>query len=287
MYGISEGGRRPGRPQGGGAAPVGQCGNCVPIVACAPLLEQVSTTCQLPDAGLGVCCPVLPKPSVGQGDNRLFTLRRQQVQMRNLSPHEVNSACQKGLSFLGQVTDLESQLIANNLVLPVDTPAHGHLKFFRVTRTARQADLAAQQVNQASRSLLNEFRLSPAQGTHGLRQFPVRNSILADNCPRAPPCNPRAKYRSIDGTCNNLENPLYGKSETSFQRVMPPVYGDGVSSPRTRSVTGSELPLERVVASNILVDRDDPDREFTLSVMQWAQWIDHDLTHAPFASLRM
>ena len=59
----------------------------------------------------------------------------------------------------------------------------------------------------------------------------------------------------------------------------------GVSAPRTRSVTGSALPNERVVASSILVDRNDPDQSFTLSVMQWGQFIDHDLTHAPFASL--
>ena len=58
-----------------------------------------------------------------------------------------------------------------------------------------------------------------------------------------------------------------------------------MSSPRTHSVTGSVLPSEREVASAVLVDRDDPDQHFTLSVMQWAQFIDHDLTHAPFSSL--
>ena len=75
--------------------------------------------------------------------------------------------------------------------------------------------------------LPTSLRLSPAQGTHGLRQFPVRNSILANNCPVTPRCDHSAKYRTHDGTCNNLANPLYGKSETAFQRILPPVYGDG------------------------------------------------------------
>ena len=59
----------------------------------------------------------------------------------------------------------------------------------------------------------------------------------------------------------------------------------GVSTPRTRSVVGTPLPPERVVASTVLVDRDDPDQQFTLSVMQWAQFIDHDLTFTPFTRL--
>ncbi|KAF2368400.1 hypothetical protein FHG87_000863 [Trinorchestia longiramus] len=281
---VRPGNRRP--VQGGQpAAPVGQCSNCVPIVACAALLEQVSTTCQLPGAGLGVCCPQLPVASVGKGDSRLFTEPRIQVPMKDLSSQDVNSACRQGLTVLDQVRNLENQMINTNQIVEKFTPEYGHLKFFKVTRTARQAHQAALQVNQASREMLSDFGLTRAQGTHGLRQVQVRNSILSGNCPVAPQCNPNAKYRTIDGSCNNLDNPLYGKSETAFQRIVPPVYDDGVSTPRTRSVTGSALPAVRIVASNVLVDRNDEDREFTLSVMQWAQFIDHDLTHAPFSSL--
>ena len=59
----------------------------------------------------------------------------------------------------------------------------------------------------------------------------------------------------------------------------------GVSSPSTKDKFGGEMPSERIVASTVLVDRNDEDQEFTTSVMQWAQFIDHDLTHAPFMSL--
>ena len=58
----------------------------------------------------------------------------------------------------------------------------------------------------------------------------------------------------------------------------------GIRSPRTRSVTGNFLPNERKISNTVLIDLDDPDPQFTLSVMQWGQFIDHDLTHAPFAS---
>lgn len=53
-------------------------------------------------------------------------------------------------------------------------------------------------------------------------------------------------------------------------------------SPRITGVDGEPLPNVRVVSNNILLDVDIPATQFTLGVMQWAQFIDHDLTHAPF-----
>ena len=42
-----------------------------------------------------------------------------------------------------------------------------------------------------------------------------------------PPCA-LSRYRTMDGTCNNLEYPLrYGVSKTPFRRVLPADYGDG------------------------------------------------------------
>ena len=40
-----------------------------------------------------------------------------------------------------------------------------------------------------------------------------------------------SKYRSIDGTCNNLANPLWGASLTAFRRLLPAQYEDGFNQP--------------------------------------------------------
>lgn len=269
---------------GGGAPPSGQCGNCVSMAACSFVVAfgQAPSTCQTSDAAQGVCCP---QTGAGSNTRRLFPDNKPQVALKPVSQQQVNHACQDGISFLQNLNRLESELISANKVVKRNTPERGHLKFFKVTETAKESHAKALQITEASRSMMNDLSLTRAQGGHGLRQLPVRQSILANHCPRIPQCNPRAKYRTIDGTCNNLANPLYGKSETAFNRILPPMYEDGVSRPRTKSVTGADLPFERVVASSILVDRNDPDQTFTLSVMQWAQFIDHDLTHAPFPSL--
>ncbi|XP_059502044.1 peroxidasin homolog isoform X2 [Stegostoma tigrinum] len=40
------------------------------------------------------------------------------------------------------------------------------------------------------------------------------------------------KYRSHDGTCNNLQHPMWGASLTAFERILKPVYENGFSLPR-------------------------------------------------------
>lgn len=95
------------------------------------------------------------------------------------------------------------------------------------------------------------------------------------------PCDPNSPYRTLSGHCNNLRNPNLGKSLTTFARLLPPVYEDGVSKPRISSVTGSPLPNPRVISTVIHPDISNLHNRYTLMVMQYAQFIDHDLTMTP------
>lgn len=58
------------------------------------------------------------------------------------------------------------------------------------------------------------------------------------------PCNVPAKkicsqsrYRTLDGSCNNLKYSFWGAAMQRYNRLLPPRYKDGFSSP-TVSVTG-------------------------------------------------
>ncbi|KAF7389163.1 hypothetical protein HZH66_010300 [Vespula vulgaris] len=95
------------------------------------------------------------------------------------------------------------------------------------------------------------------------------------------PCDPTTPYRTLSGHCNNLRNPNLGQSLTTFARLLPPVYEDGVSKPRSRSVTGVPLPNPRVVSTVIHPDISNLHNRYTLMVMQFAQFLDHDLTMTP------
>lgn len=64
--------------------------------------------------------------------------------------------------------------------------------------------------------------------------FPDRTEfsrLMAPYCPiREPTCNRNDRYRTADGSCNNIRNPLWGASITTQARFLPPVYGDSESS---------------------------------------------------------
>ena len=41
------------------------------------------------------------------------------------------------------------------------------------------------------------------------------------------------------------------------------------------------LPSARSVSNAIIADHDNPSQEFTLLLMQWGQFVDHDITFTP------
>ena len=115
------------------------------------------------------------------------------------------------------------------------------------------------------------------------------------------PCDAYHPYRAADGSCNNLEMPLWGSANSAFQRTLLPQYSDGVWRPKVAK-TGAALPSARLVRKmimfsqifleilpflqcqvsiNIVPDVDAPSELDTHNVMQWGQFVDHDITHTP------
>jgi len=95
------------------------------------------------------------------------------------------------------------------------------------------------------------------------------------------PCDFTVRYRSFSGRCNNLLSPNKGMAGTLFHRLLPAEYQDGISSPRSSTSRGSPLPNPRKVSLNIHTSQATPDPQFTLTLMQWGQFVDHDLARVP------
>ncbi|XP_017777040.1 PREDICTED: peroxidasin [Nicrophorus vespilloides] len=94
-----------------------------------------------------------------------------------------------------------------------------------------------------------------------------------------------SKYRSIDGTCNNLQNPTWGASLTGFRRILKPIYENGFSTPigwnKDMKYYGFKKPSSRLVSTSLISTNEiTPDDKITHMVMQWGQFLDHDLDHA-------
>lgn len=62
------------------------------------------------------------------------------------------------------------------------------------------------------------------------------------------------RYRTLDGSCNNLENPTWGKSNTPYDRLVSPNYSDGIFEIRKSVVNEMSLPEASLVSNNGLID---------------------------------
>ena len=100
-------------------------------------------------------------------------------------------------------------------------------------------------------------------------------------CPVDATCNQEDKFRSLDGSCNNLKNPMFGKVFTPVQRILPNAYKDHIMIPR-KAKSGSPLPSARLVSTKLTsVDKKKPSEINTNLLMAIGQFIDHDLVHTP------
>ncbi|XP_056640874.1 peroxidase-like [Diorhabda sublineata] len=101
--------------------------------------------------------------------------------------------------------------------------------------------------------------------------------IIQPGCGTVPDTCPDTNYRSYDGSCNNLRNPIWGTPNTPYNRLLPANYEDGIQDP-VLSKTGKELPLARSVSLLLYPDVPIEDPIFTLNAMQYGQIITHDLS---------
>lgn len=114
------------------------------------------------------------------------------------------------------------------------------------------------------------------------REAGCREESKVIRCPR------NAKYRTITGECNNVENPLFGSAPRVFGRLLPAHYYDveGLNNPigYPDQPLAPKVPSPFEVAREFISGQDKPSRRRRLHshfVMQWGQWVDHDLTLAP------
>ena len=127
------------------------------------------------------------------------------------------------------------------------------------------------------------------------RPSEIAQIIQASGCrsPKTPVCDATSRFRTIDGTCNNLRKPLQGGTDTPFRRLLPAYYEDGVEVPKGRAQANgclksfcngpfsAPVPSARLASSLIVGDDQvSTEKPFTHMVMQWGQFLDHDLDFA-------
>lgn len=128
----------------------------------------------------------------------------------------------------------------------------------------------------------NVFFQRPVGGDSFLRSFLHTGSNLQPDpstlgCGTPPASCPNTRYRSYDGSCNNLRNPVWGTPNTPYNRLLTQNYGDGIITP-PKARSGNDLPLSRLVSLALYPDIPVEDPKWTLNTMQYGQIITHDMS---------
>jgi peroxidase len=266
-------------------------GLCKPLAQCAIFYAEIPSLlerpCQTQNGQKGVCCPTenhakakpIP-PGVGS-DGVLSPPPIPDIPLPRISLGQITKIADVGIQKFKQRLEKVTDILFNKKVqIPRGSPSAAHQKFFTTTNAVLEMGNSAQINIEASMSLINSLNLSPQQGTFALPSISVRGTSIESTCPPVAKCNLNYPYRTMDGSCNNKQNPDWGKSQVALQRILPPKYGDGVNSPRVQS-SGLPLPSARLISEKFIPDENRPYANLTLMMMQWGQFVDHDLDHTP------
>ena len=99
-------------------------------------------------------------------------------------------------------------------------------------------------------------------------------------CPfkRVPECDPNIRYRSLDGSCNNLQNRWWGKSEIPYKRYIAAEYSDGFQQPRMFSKSRRPLPNSRFISRSLCVNNNLSEVFYSHILATFGQFLAHDMT---------
>lgn len=127
----------------------------------------------------------------------------------------------------------------------------------------------------------NSYNLNFVQyGRQAPKKISLKRTQLESLCPaRDLPHCPAAsrRYRTHDGTCNNVRKSRWGSAQMPFHRYLAPEYADGIDSIRRSRVGGGPLASARFISLLVHGAKDD-DAQVTLMLPQWGQFVDHDVT---------
>eukprot|EP00095_Tigriopus_kingsejongensis_P003939 maker-scaffold473_size162088-snap-gene-0.25 protein:Tk03939 transcript:maker-scaffold473_size162088-snap-gene-0.25-mRNA-1 annotation:"hypothetical protein DAPPUDRAFT_42141" len=140
--------------------------------------------------------------------------------------------------------------------------------------------MAALLIEEVTRQLAKDFALNRGEVGSKVETVPIKDTMLSEICPdiEAAFCFPQ-KYRTPNGECNNVKNPMWGVTGAAYLRLLAPQYDDGVGTPRIKGTRGQPLPDALTLSSKLLWSQDKPHEHLTALAAIWGQFVAHDISY--------
>ncbi|CAG0923981.1 unnamed protein product, partial [Notodromas monacha] len=218
-------------------------------------------------------------------------------------PGEVlQSSVDRAKRDLGAVRDVEWDLWQQQLQADPKSPVGTAYAFLRPKRNALRVANTSFILEFASKRFIKNFvneQGRPLKDLEGDSKAPQNINDLMTSLPNIDvtdvmeiphvfdcdeqtlPCDHTSRFPTFTGWCNNLQHPEFGKATRALARLMRPAYLDGIGEPRVKALSGKPLPSPRKVSMMVHDDVSHLHARYTLLTMQFAQFLDHDITFTP------
>ncbi|XP_011161794.1 peroxidase isoform X1 [Solenopsis invicta] len=199
----------------------------------------------------------------------------------------LNNSIAFARTLIGRMSTLENNIANAGVELAAQSPAEKQFWNSYPSTDAFDRSIDAFVATKASSYLVQQncrrFGLDKNDCARYISTLGLQSTPLGESCAAVHnvECDLTSKYRSIEGTCNNIENPSWGSAMTAYTRVLFSQYFDGIQEPRRIGQTKKPLPSPRLVSTALSTANDQSDASRTLAVMEWSQFIAHDMAHTP------
>ena len=151
------------------------------------------------------------------------------------------------------------------------------LKLLRLPSSKAANDARKEEIAEYAVTMPSNARMSTVEAKALYSKF---QTMLHVNKPLKKRCS-YSSFRTADGSCNNFNNPYWGAAATPFNRLQSPIYENGFSTP-VGWTDKNRLPSARLVSRELLSSQKIVnDKVYTHMLMQWGQFLDHDLDMTP------
>ena len=189
----------------------------------------------------------------------------------------MNRCIESARNSLQKRQHFEQQLAENTKNLPKSAASYHQQvttmssEFKAITQSAILAEMSLKHLLDSNISMQS---LKDADMNALLDEWPHCQLPIKKECPLS------GIYRSLDATCNNFKTPVWGSILQPFRRILPPVYGDQYSAPRSASINKDRLLLSpRTISLRFQnVTPVANEKKLSMLFLQWGQFLDHDLT---------
>ncbi|XP_075146789.1 chorion peroxidase [Haematobia irritans] len=249
---------------------------CIPQIQCPAHIRmkdyEKPQVCDLPGGKFGFCCVS------GQNHTDSRSNKARLASHTFLSPSVVEEArfrFENLMHKMAMIPVMPGQPeFVHNMVF--HSSLHEDLQNFQLSNSAMEQIITTQVFTEQEHIPVDDIITNNID-------VEFRQTPLEEHCQPPRPClNPRSRYRSFDGSCNNIlpHRSHWGAAGQPMERLLPPAYEDGIWTPRIHAKDGSLLTGAREISRILLGDADRPHPRYNLLLMQFGQFIAHDVTQS-------